>query len=1058
MTVIASSDPYVITSGTHITTDPSITTNGQTDYGKIYRSQAQDGLLSAFLFGSTSAFDTASGFDAELGSPAMGGAGFKFTSLKLTGNPTISTIGGTVYLGLIAVNGITSSGPGGVLTFAGIRGLLLATQNGSIDLGPEISFSGLHDIAFYARGAGSILTLASDVTTTNKIRLYGEGGIELSSDLNTQDLIAYTGGDFDFTAGSIDAETISIFSGGNVNFTLSSPLSFNTSAFLLQATANVQVNNSLEVVEDDSQSEGLNISLLAGGTINIGGDISLTSHPGDIETGANIVVTSGGNTTIGGALTLLVDNSNGGHIGTGGNISFTTGGSLTADSISALVNNRDAGSIDSGGNVTFDIGGALTTTGDASFVTSNRNDGNGGGTIGSNVAVTLNAASVSTGGFFITDISTNGGGNIPNATVNVNLAGALVATGGAEIDIQNTGFNVFGGPFIGAATIGTDAKVNVSAGSISSGDFLDVEIDNNGAGHIGRDAIITTTVSHNISSQTDIYFDLLNQANGGAIAGSIGRNASINLSAASISAGGLLDVELANDAGGHIGGNALLNVQASGTITAQEDTFIEVLNRLQNSDNEGSVGGTIVGNATNNFSAGGNVTIQGLLEIGVLNNDSRVLNGAGHIGGDAEVVFSAANMSSTGFLNLVIDDVEGSIDGASTIDAHASNISTGDSVFAELVNNNGQIGSDASVSLVTAGNINATHDVAFELFNPNGVIGGNATLNGNATNVTAGGTLFASIDNTGGGSIGGNATINMNISGNATSTDTTIQIYGSDNAASAAININGGNYDVGGTFFNVIDGNGTIAFNNASVHADVLKVGVFGTNGVLNIGGGTLSADSTLKLYASGSNGQLNFISNVTLGGDSAKILAANSVTIFNGVVVTVGNIADENPADVYTNHANYSSDFGGNGSTTGTFAGSGANDPQPLSGAPPFDDPPRPAAGHGSTPNSRSNPGPSLRTPVTHSRSPAAAHVALVHRHHDDSMTRDTRPANRVIKVSDSDQLLSLLDRTPGPGGKITVPASNPTLDNGNSGRTNTAGSNASRGGMNVPMASRLP
>ena len=251
LTVIASSDPYVITSGTHITTDPSITTNGQTDYGKIYRSQAQDGLLSAFLFGSTSAFDTSSGFDAELGSPAMGGAGFKFTSLKLTGNPTISTIGGTVYLGLIAVNGITSSGPGGVLTFAGIRGLLLATQNGSIDLGPEISFSGLHDIAFYARGAGSILTLASDVTTTNKIRLYGEGGIELSSDLNTQDLIAYTGGDFDFTAGSIDAETISIFSGGNVNFTLSSPLSFNTSAFLLQATGNVQVNNSLEVVEDE---------------------------------------------------------------------------------------------------------------------------------------------------------------------------------------------------------------------------------------------------------------------------------------------------------------------------------------------------------------------------------------------------------------------------------------------------------------------------------------------------------------------------------------------------------------------------------------------------------------------------------------------------------------------------------------------------------------------------------------------------------------------------------------------------------------------------------------
>jgi len=88
-----------------------------------------------------------------------------------------------------------------------------------------------------------------------------------------------------------------------------------------------------------------------------------------------------------------------------------------------------------------------------------------------------------------------------------------------------------------------------------------------------------------------------------------------------------------------------------------------------------------------------------------------------------------------------------------------------------------------------------------------------------------------------------------------------------------------------------------------------------------------------LKLYASGSNGQLNFISNVTLGGNSAKILAASSVTIFNNVVVTIGG---SNPADVYTNNANYTG-FGGNETTTGTFAGTGANNPQPLSSAPPF-------------------------------------------------------------------------------------------------------------------------
>jgi len=288
LTTIASSDPYVITNGTVISTDPSITTNGHTDFGKIYRDPAQDGLLSAFLFGSTSAFDTASGFDSAFTGAARAGAAFKFTSLELTGDPMISTAGGSVNLGLIAVNGITSGGPGGVLTFAGIRGLLLATQNGSIDLGPEISFSGLHDIVFYARGSGSMLTLASDVTTTNRIRLYGEGGIHLSSDLSTQDLIAFTNGDFDFTAGSIDAETISIISGGDLSFSVGTPLSFNTKTFLLQAEGNIQVNDSLEIIEDSLSSDAdLNISLVAGSeNILVEGDLSLTTNPGDVETGA----------------------------------------------------------------------------------------------------------------------------------------------------------------------------------------------------------------------------------------------------------------------------------------------------------------------------------------------------------------------------------------------------------------------------------------------------------------------------------------------------------------------------------------------------------------------------------------------------------------------------------------------------------------------------------------------------------------------------------------------------------------------------------------------------
>ena len=105
---------------------------------------------------------------------------------------------------------------------------------------------------------------------------------------------------------------------------------------------------------------------------------------------------------------------------------------------------------------------------------------------------------------------------------------------------------------------------------------------------------------------------------------------------------------------------------------------------------------------------------------------------------------------------------------------------------------------------------------------------------------------------------------------------------------------------------------------------------------MLTIGNGVLSADTTLKLYSPGSNGTVNFVADVTLGGASTKIIAGNTVNIFNGVVVTVGG---NHPASVFTNNANYSG-FGGNGSRTGTFGGAGANNPLPLSHAPALDAP----------------------------------------------------------------------------------------------------------------------
>jgi hypothetical protein len=103
------------------------------------------------------------------------------------------------------------------------------------------------------------------------------------------------------------------------------------------------------------------------------------------------------------------------------------------------------------------------------------------------------------------------------------------------------------------------------------------------------------------------------------------------------------------------------------------------------------------------------------------------------------------------------------------------------------------------------------------------------------------------------GTVSSNAAINFNVSGTATvTTDATFQINSSDSATSLNINLNCGTYNVGGTFEGFMDGSGTMTLSNATIATDTLKAGVFGSNGTLRIGGGTLSAKTLLHLYAPG--------------------------------------------------------------------------------------------------------------------------------------------------------------------------------------------------------------
>jgi len=696
-----------------------------TDYGKIYRGRSIDGAFSAWAFGSTSAFDTTIGFDDLIGDNS--GAAFKFTALQLTGDPVIDTTNGEINLGLIAVNSITSGGPGGELTFSGIRSLLLATQNGPITLGPEISFSGLHDLIIYARGSNSDLTLGSDISTTSQVNLFAERDMSVTSNITTDSptgqITLIAGRDISLTS-SITTESVSI-NGQNVSIT--GDAAIHAPTFFLLAGQNLNCSNLISDETAFNSSGG--VAIVASQAINVANDLTIIRRNGGITSGLDIFL-FGGDLQVGGNLSIATDISN---LTDGANIMVLTGAN--------------------GGNLT--VGGSL----------------------------------------------------------------ALLTSATAQS--------------------GTGANILVSVGG--------------------------------------------------------------NLTAGDLFAG----VELAVQAPQESGENLQLFV-------AQDLT-------THNDANSGGIDLEIITPVRQTVNSGAN------LQLGVGNNLTT------DAGGDTTLL----------------------------INNNINEVVTGANIFAG-------IGGDLTTNTLT-----------LELLNKGGVIdsGGNVTLA--AGNIHAN-SVTATIDNREGGVINKGGIISMNVAGDANITnDATVAFYGSDGAADSAIQINGGNYNVGGTFLTYMDGNGSITFNNASAHADVLKAGVFGANGVLNIGGGTLSADTTLKLYAPGSNGQLNFVSNVTLGGNSAKILAANSITIFDDVVVTIGGKA---PADVYTNNANYTG-FGGNGSTTGTFAGAGANRPQPLSKAPPFD---------AQSPGNPSN----------------------------------GKRSGTVINIPNSGQLLSLLDGSvPGPDGRLRLP-----------------------------------
>jgi hypothetical protein len=154
-------------------------------------------------------------------------------------------------------------------------------------------------------------------------------------------------------------------------------------------------------------------------------------------------------------------------------------------------------------------------------------------------------------------------------------------------------------------------------------------------------------------------------------------------------------------------------------------------------------------------------------------------------------------------------------------------------------------------------------------------------------------------------------------------------------AVGGLISVNGGTIRADGGTIDIRNtgGAGNINLTNATLSGDTVKAGAFGSNGALSIGGGsTISADTLLKLYATGSNGAVRFTSDLSLNGNSAKLIAGKTVQIDNMHTVTIGG---GQQATVYSDIPNYTGS-GGNGTSSGQFGGAGAQT-KPFSQAPAY-------------------------------------------------------------------------------------------------------------------------
>jgi hypothetical protein len=933
------------------------------------------------------------GADSTTGAGGSGGTFIANTTGDLTVNAPISATtgrnrssspggtGGTVNLstsgGLLSVNSditvssseieidmpspppVRRSASGGTLNLA--SGLTTGT---AINIGANARITG--DLPGAATGAGSQIFVTSaggDILINGLVRAI-RGRITIAHSVPA----AGAESDIIVTDGSIFAEYLTMNAAGNLTI---------NSSNVGGVTLDLRAGNDLTTRGFTSQLVAQNspgdVRLAAGNLLTIQGPTNISRAVNGQTSGINITVDGRQAIAVNGTLQLYSDSTG---LQNGGNVSVLSAGNVTVTGGAFNADTFTASAMDDGMNVLAQSGGTFR----AEFFRLSALKSEAGA-VGKGANVTLEAT---------TDIL-SAGGTVERGNITMlvdNTFGGVIGTGGnvtlragRNIDALGSGtmllaIDNFGGVDnsgepLPAGKIGTGGNITVTAGGFLRTGQLTASIDNSDGGVINSGGRITFQITGNLTANQSAQFVFLDnnfgsqvRPDGGPVVNAAAPNSAINISANNIVVGDTLNAYFNNTANEMLG--------ASGPTTLQAVSNVTVGNRLNVRGNV-IAGGVVRANtlaATEVNAALIQATTGGIRRFAYpaqrVLNIQHTLTAAGTITSQGGIIFGDGEPGEDGgFLTLNAGTLTfgiGGIEGVTTLNggnnanggtltvttAGALNVNSaieassghvgdappeGNGGTVNLTSNNDAVtvNSRVEVSSATSPNTSPTPPVIRR-----SARGGNITITSNRTAAPAAsprpvaidvantGQLLALLDDAAPGP-GGKITL---VAGGA---NTDVRVAGTVRADRGTVDVrhNGSGGRV------VIDGG---ASNTAFLRGDVVKAGAFGPNGQLVIGRSFVSADNLIRLYATGSNGELNFVANATLSSNSRIDLAAHTITIQPNVNVTISG--DAGAANIYTNNANYGVLSGGNNQANGNFIGNGARTPQPLSNAPAFDGP----------------------------------------------------------------------------------------------------------------------